>query len=249
MSPLDPFQVFTAHCDAWQVQGRLREPYGGGAAELAGWRLMASGLPYAHLNAACVTDPALADIDQAREWYRSRNLAWGALLPSGSPWPHGRLRLTLRLMAVVPTRFSGTPAPFGLALRRADSDDIGAVVTVDTGAFGSGGAAARAWLEPLCRSDEAVIALGELDGVPVATGYALRCDGQAGPSVYLGGIGVLPAARRRGVAAALSTWLLARGFAEGAGFGHLQTDSDSAARVYARLGFEEFKGIDVYLKH
>jgi len=33
LSSLDPFQVFTAHCDAWQVQGRLREPYGGGAAE------------------------------------------------------------------------------------------------------------------------------------------------------------------------------------------------------------------------
>ena len=64
MSSLDPFQVFTAHCDAWQVQGRLREPYGGGAAEFEGWRLMASGLSYAHLNAACVTDPALADIDR-----------------------------------------------------------------------------------------------------------------------------------------------------------------------------------------
>jgi len=40
---------------------------------------------------------------------------------------------------------------------------------------------ARAWLEPLCRSDEAVIAVGELNGVPVATGYALQCDGEAGP--------------------------------------------------------------------
>jgi ribosomal protein S18 acetylase RimI-like enzyme len=151
-------------------------------------------------------------------------------------------------MAVEPARFSATSAPFGLALRRAGSSDVDAVVTVDTGAFGSGVAAARAWLEPLCRSDEAVIAVGELNGVPVATGYALQCDGEAGPSVYLGGIGVLPAARRRGVAAALSTWLLARGFAEGARFGHLQTDSDSAARVYARLGFEEFNGIDVYLE-
>jgi len=162
---------------------------------------MASGLSYAHLNAACVTDPALADIDQAREWYRSRDLAWGPSPTLRLTLPHGRLRLTLRLMAVEPARFSATSAPFGLALRRAGSSDVDAVVTVDTGAFGSGVAAARAWLEPLCRSDEAVIAVGELNGVPVATGYALQCDGEAGPSVYLGGIGVLPAARRRGVAA------------------------------------------------
>jgi hypothetical protein len=41
-------------------------------------------------------------------------------------------------------------------------------------------------------------------------------------------------------------WLLDRGFARGARFAHLQTDSESAARVYARLGFEQFNGIDIY---
>ena len=64
--------------------------------------------------------------------------------------------------------------------------------------------------------------------------------------MYLGGIAVLPATRQRGVAAALSSWLLAPGFAAGARFAHLQTDSNGAARVYERLGFEEFSGIDIY---
>ena len=70
--------------------------------------------------------------------------------------------------------------------------------------------------------------------------------GEAGRAFYLGGIGVLPDARRRGVAAALSSWLVVRGFEQGAELAHLQTESDDAARVYARLGFEQFSGIDIY---
>jgi hypothetical protein len=42
------------------------------------------------------------------------------------------------------------------------------------------------------------------------------------------------------------SWLLAPGFEAGARFAHLQTDSNGAARVYERLGFEEFSGIDIY---
>jgi len=65
----------------------------------------------------------------------------------------------------------------------------------------------------------------------------------------VGGIGVLPTARRRGVGAALSSWLVARAFEHGAVLAHLQTESDGAARVYARLGFDEFNGIDIYTGH
>jgi ribosomal protein S18 acetylase RimI-like enzyme len=243
---LDASQVFMAHVDSWQAQGRLREPYGGGTAEFAGWKLMASGLGYSYLNAACMTDPALADIDEAREWYRSRNLPWGTLVPAGSAWPHGQLLLTLRLMAVKAAAFSKAAVPSGCVLHQAGRGDIEVVAAIDAGAFGSGVAEGRSWLEPLCVSDGARVAIGELDGLPVATGYALRCDGDAGLSVYLGGIAVLPATRQRGVAAALSSWLLAPGFEAGARFAHLQTDSNGAARVYERLGFEEFSGIDIY---
>jgi GNAT superfamily N-acetyltransferase len=242
---LDSSKVFTAHVDAWQTHGRLFEPFGGGTAELAGWRLMASGLPYPYLNAACVTDPAVADISAAQAWYRDRGLPWGTVVRSGSAWPHGRLLLTQRLMALLPAR-SATAAPSGLILRSAGGDDLETVVAVDNGAFGSGAGAARAWLGPLCRFDDVEVVLAEIEGAAVATGYATTCDGYAGPSLYVGGIGVLPAARRRGVASALLRWLLDRGFDRGARLAHLQTDSDGAARVYARLGFAEFNGIDIY---
>ena len=243
---IDASTVFAAHVDSWQAQGRLRELYGGGTAEYAGWKLMSSGLDYSYFNAACVTDSMLADIGQAREWYRSRHLAWGTLMPSGSAWPHGRLLLTQQLMALEDAAFSRAVTPSGCVLRQADASDVEVVARSDAVAFGSDPKEGRAWLEPLCVSDGARVAIGEVDGLPVATGYSLLCDGDAGLSVYIGGIAVLPAARRKGIGAALSSWLLGHGFESGARFGHLQTDSKDAARVYERLGLSEFGGIDIY---
>ncbi len=246
---IDSSQVFTAHVDAWQTHGRLFEPYGGGAADLAGWRLMASGLPYPYLNAACVTDLAVADVETARAWYRARALPWGTIVPSGSTWPHGRLLLRQSLMALEPAGLSEAAGPAELVFRRAGGDEIETVVSVDSAAFGSATDAAQAWLAPLCLFPEVEVALGYLDDRAVATGYATFCDGLAGPSLYLGGIGVVPSARRRGVASALVSWLVARGLARGAGFAHLQTDSEGAARVYAKLGFAERSRIDIYAEH
>jgi ribosomal protein S18 acetylase RimI-like enzyme len=246
LSEIDSRRVFAAHADAWQSYGRLLEPQGGGAAEFPGWRLMASGLSYAYLNTACVTDPVLADVSTARAWYAERGLPWGMIVPSGSPWPHGRRLLSQRLMAATPACFSGTPAPAGLILRRAGADDIETVVAVDNNAFGSDPAAARAWLGPLCRLDELRVVIGALDGEAVAGGYSTICDGAAGESLYIGGIGVVQKARRKGIAAALVSWLVGLGFGAGACFAHLQTDSVNAARLYRKLGFREFDGIDIY---
>jgi len=140
-----------AHVDSWQAQGRLREPYGGGTAEFAGWKLMASGLGYSYLNAACMTDPALADIDEAREWYRSRNLPWGTLVPAGSAWPHGQLLLTPRLMAVKAAAFSKAAVPSGCVLHQAGRGDIEVGAAIDAGAFGSGVAeGAHGWSLSAC---------------------------------------------------------------------------------------------------
>lgn len=242
---MDFARVYTAHVDAWQAHGRVFEPYGGGTAELPGMRLMASGLPYPYLNTACVLDAGDADIGSARAWYARRGLAFGAIVPTGTSWPHGRRLLEQRLMAALPGRFTPAPLPVGLVLRRARPADMGDVTRVDNGAFRSDRTVTSAWLGPLCGSGEVEIALAELDGEPVATGYGTRCLGEAGRTLYLGGIGVLPA-RRRGVAAALSSWLVVRGFEQGAELAHLQTESDDAARVYARLGFEQCSGIDIY---
>ena len=243
---MEPGRVFTAHVDAWQAHGRLFAPFGGATAEFPGWRLMASGLPYSYLNSACVTDADIADPDLARAWYKGRGLGWGAVVSSGSPWPHGRRLVTQGLMALDLENFDKAPRTPGLVVRRAKLEDLGDVVAVDTGAFGSSPAAVRAWLGPLCGSAMSWGALGRLDGGPVATGYCTTTTGSAGTTLYVGGIGVIPTARRQGIAAGLVTYLLTRGFAAGATFAHLQTNSDNAARVYTRLGFAHFGAIDIY---
>ncbi len=64
----------------------------------------------------------------------------------------------------------------------------------------------------------------------------------------MAGVAVAMEARRRGVGAAMSSWLLARGFVRGAELAHLNPDTDTAARLYARLGFTELPGHDIYVE-
>lgn len=237
----------TAHADAWEQHGLLREGDGGGAAELPGVRVMTSGLPYAQWNNGDVTDLAAVDVAGLRAWYAERGVPWGVRVPAGAAWPHGRLLFRKRLMLLpaadlVPAR----PVP-GLVLRAAESDDLDAVAHVDAVAFDADPAVEAAWVRPLLGTKRATVALAELDGRAVATASVLRTDGRAGPAAYLAGVAVLPEARRRGVAAAVSAWLLAGAFAGGARVAHLHPDTDAAARVYARLGFAEVDGLDVYV--
>jgi ribosomal protein S18 acetylase RimI-like enzyme len=85
------------------------------------------------------------------------------------------------------------------------------------------------------------------DGQTVGTGYSVLADGLAGRSGYVAGIAVLPMYRRRGCASALSSWLVDRTFAAGAMLAHLHPDDDRAARLYAKLGFVETNGLDIYV--
>jgi GNAT superfamily N-acetyltransferase len=126
--------------------------------------------------------------------------------------------------------------------------DVDVVLAVDAVAYGTDPGARGPWWAPMLGAEQMTVAIGELDGQPVATGYAVHTDDRGGPAVHLGGIGVLPAARGRGVAAALSSWLLDVGWERGAQLAELQADSDAAARVYARLGFFEAGGLDVYVE-
>src|SRR5919112_1195274 len=211
-------RVRAAHADAWQEQGRLRVPYGGGAAELPGIRLMASGLQHPQWNNGDVTDARLVDIEQVAAWYAGLGVPWGVRVPAGMPWRHGRLLFGKRVMGL--TRLRPPPPVPGLVVRAASSVE-------------------RPWIEPHLSADRVTVALGLLDGQPVATAYALRSDGRAGPAVYVAGVAVLPEARRRGVGAAVSSWLVGRALGSGAQLAHLHPDDDAAARIYARLGFVE----------
>jgi GNAT superfamily N-acetyltransferase len=135
----------------------------------------------------------------------------------------------------------------GLALRRAGPDDLPTVLQIDSTAFGLDPAENERWLAPLLAADRVLFALARLDGEAAATAYTLRTDAAAGACLYLAGVAVLPAARRRGVGAAISTWLLAQGLAAGAELAHLNPDTDAAARLYTRLGFTETPGYDIYV--
>jgi GNAT superfamily N-acetyltransferase len=237
-------RTYAAHADSWEAQARLRAPWGGAAAALRGIRVAACGVSHPYFNGADVVD-ADCDLDGARAFFAARGVEWGVRVPTGLAWRHGRHLLSLRLMALPRERFVPAPAVPELALRLAGPDDLDTVVGLDHAAFGE--TAGPPWIAPLLTGGPAAeVALASLGGEPVGVAYTLRSDGLAGPCLYLAGVGVTPAARRRGIAAAVSAWLLERGFATGADFAHLHADTEEAARVYRRLGFVDTPGLEAY---
>ncbi len=230
-----------AHGDAWQVLGVA------GVAEFPGVRLMASGLAHPQWNNGDVEDPGLVDLAAVRDWYAERGVPWGLRVPAGAVWPHGRKLVTRRLMGVSASQVRAAAPVGAVALRAATTADLAAVLMVDTVAFGESVQRQRPWLELLVAHPAVTVAIAEQQGQPVATGYLVVSSGRAGPAAYLGGIAVLPAARRRGVGAAVSWWLMERGRDSGAELWHLHPDHDAAASLYRRLGFVEADGLDIYL--
>jgi GNAT superfamily N-acetyltransferase len=230
----------------WQVEGRLREPTGGGALELRGIRLMASGIAHPQWNNGDVMD-ADADLEGVREFFAQRGVPWGVRVPAGMPWPHGRRLFAKRLMGLRAAGFRPAPQVPGLRIELAGPDQLDAVVAVDSAAFDEDPALVRLWFEPHLTAPCAAVALATLGDELVATAHTVRSDGLAGPCLYLGGVAVLEQARRRGVGSAISSWLLARGFAAGAQLAHLNPDTEAAARIYQRLGFAETAGLEIYV--
>ena len=149
-------------------------------------------------------------------------------------------------MGLEPAAFQPAGPVPGLAIRVAGTDDLDAVVDLDAGAFGHPREETRPWLAPRFGADGFTVVLASLGGEPAATAYSVRTDGPAGPALLLAGVGVAERLRRRGIGAAISSWLLARGFDEGARLAHLHADTDAAARVYARLGFADAGTLEVF---
>jgi ribosomal protein S18 acetylase RimI-like enzyme len=236
-----------AHVDAWEAQGRLRAGRGGGAARVPGARLSASGIPVPWWNSADVEDPSSFDVDAARAWFDERGVPWGARTRAGVALTTGTVLVSKRLMALDLQNLVEPRDVDGLELRLVEPDDVEAAVLVDCAAFDEDPALQRQWIEPHVAAPDVDTALGLLDGRPVATAYCVRSDGDAGPAAYLGGVAVLPEARRRGIAARMSWWLLHRAAESGARLATLSPDDDRAARVYERLGFGEVEGYDVHV--
>lgn len=244
-----PARVRTVHADHWRAQGRLRERFGGAVEDLRDLQVVFSGVRLPEFNGGDVTGPD-PDLDGARAFYARHGVSeWGVRVPAGMPWDAGHKLRTLRLLGLeAGGGRAAPPAVDGLTVRAAVPRDIDAVLAVDAIAFGLDPGERGPWLTPMLATDAALVAIGELDGEPVACGYVVHTAGRAGPAAHLGGVGVLPAVRGRGIAAALSHWLLEAGWARGARLAELHADSDAAARIYHRLGFFEAGGLDVYVE-
>jgi GNAT superfamily N-acetyltransferase len=250
MTDLDTL-VWTAQGDAWQAEGRLRVRFGGGVEELPGIRLMSSGLPHAQWNSGDVTDPVRVPMPAVRAWFAARahgaGVPWGIRVPAGMPFPDGRRLLRKRCMALRDGEFVPARAVHALWIGTASPGDVDTVCRIDAAAFGDPADVNRPWIAPRLDADGFAVALALLDGEPVATATAIRTDDRAGPCVGVFGVAVLPHARRRGIGAAVTSWLLERAFADGARLAHLNPDTDEAARLYGRLGFIETTGLDIYV--
>jgi GNAT superfamily N-acetyltransferase len=239
-------RVHAVHGDAWQAEGRMREPWGGAVGEVRGLRLMAAGLLGAPWNNGDAHDPD-ADIDAARAWYEARGVReWGVRVPDGMPWRHGRHLFRRDLMALVPDAFRPAPVVAGLELSAAAPEDLDELAALDATAYDDEVARSRAWIEPHLHAPQTTTVRARLGGEIAGTGWALVADGRAGPSVFIGGVAVAERARRRGVGAALSSWLVQIGFGAGAALAVLAPDTAEAARIYARLGFAAVTAFHVH---
>jgi GNAT superfamily N-acetyltransferase len=227
--------VFTANADAWRYHGLMRAESGGAVAELNGVRLMSPGLPDGYLNSGDVHDALLVDLDQVRDWYRDRGDSIVLRVPDGVGWADGAPFAHRELMAATVADLREPELPASIDVVPAGPEDLDDVVAVDVAAFGDDGHN-RAWIEPHLSAEHATVALVRDGVVPVATGYSFLTHGWAGHSLYIGGVGVAPGARRRGLATALTWWLLKAGVATGAEIVVLQAEGADAARLYERLG-------------
>ena len=85
------------------------------------------------------------------------------------------------------------------------------------------------------RAGQSVLAAARGPNGPLAAGSYQLADGVA----EITGVGVLPASRRRGLAAAVTYALAAHARARGARLVFLSASDATVARIYARLGFRE----------
>ena len=136
---------------------------------------------------------------------------------------------------------SGPPpaVPDGIELiAPATEDELRAAAAVQWEAYEESGPVAEHAVTGLRRTLEAggivVLARDAETGEPAGAGL---CTGPHAGSTELAAVGVRPAFRRRGIAAAMVGWLAARAAEQGAENVFLMAESEAEARIYARAGF------------
>ena len=212
---------------------------------------MASGLPHAQWNSGDVTDVDAMDLGVVRAWYSARaggaGVPWGLRVPADTHFPHGRWLFRHRCMALLPSRHRHEALPPRVDVRVATPGEVDVLAAIDATAFGDPLDQTRAWVDPQPGAPGFTVALATLDGEAVGVATAVQTDDRAGPSVGIFGVAVIERGRRHGIGGAMTSWLLARAFAGGATLAHINPNTDDAARVYARLGFVETPGFNIYV--
>lgn len=98
----------------------MRAERGGGACELRGIRLSASGIAHPRWNNGDVT-AADADVERARGFFATRGVPWGVRAPVGMPWAHGQLLFRKHLMGLHAADHRPAPGVPGLRVRDDDA--------------------------------------------------------------------------------------------------------------------------------
>lgn len=188
-------------------------------------------------------------VPQTFEWVADTTPSLAAILRSVG------LKVTEHPLMVLFDRPSDVPrTPPGVEVRLVtESDDLAllnAVARVGFGAPGTaiGQAGVAAALEAVDRKTGSVDAQRErlrsggtfmaaafVDGQPVGVGS----HNPVGDVTEIVGVAVLPAFRRRGIAAALTSLLVADSLGRGIQTVFLSADDHAVGRVYTRLGFRE----------
>lgn len=151
------------------------------------------------------------------------------------------------LMACRPDGFKPVSAPDVTMSRLTASSDAADLQTFQTIRWTNGGdedrkAPAGEQLRNAVGSATSVYLLAWIDGEAAGTGVSHALRGAA----EIVGVVTRVDKRRRGIAAAVTSDLVARHFAAGGNFVFLDAANEEAARVYERLGFKRFGDNVVY---
>ncbi len=230
-------RVRAAHADAWELEGRAREPFGGGTARVRGARLMASGIAEAKWNNADITDQS-ADVDAIRAWYGSRGMPWGLRVPLEIDLAVGEPLFVKRCVAVLS---GGLPSTSRASVSVGRERDTTSYAALEASAFGYEESAARVWVGPQFTHHGFRHWVATAAGSPLAIGTTVRTDGDAGAAVYLTGLARLPGAPVEALQTLVDV-ATADAFASGAAFVHANPESAEEDEILAHHNAVEVPG-------
>jgi hypothetical protein len=229
--------VRAAHADAWEVEGRARERFGGAASRVAGARLMASGIAQAKWNNADITHPA-ADTAAIRRWYEQRSVPWGVRVPVEFELDLGEPLYVKRCVALLR---SERPRMDRAAASVRRESHASAFAVLEAAAFDYDVAAAAEWVGPQVAHPAFRHWVASVDGAPAAIGTTVRTAGDAGPAAYLTGLASIRDAEAEALRALVDV-AVADAFASGCAFVHANPAGAADDELLAGFDLVEVPG-------